>query len=39
MQSEQLKDEELEQNKLNGFSTETFYNLYTQKKTWGKEIL
>lgn len=38
MQSQQLKTEELEQNKLNGLSTKTFYNLYTEKKIWGKEV-
>lgn len=31
MQSQQLKTEELEQKKLNGLSTKTFYNLYTEK--------
>lgn len=37
MQSQQLKTEELEQNKLNGLSTKIFYDLYTEKKYEGKK--
>lgn len=39
MQLQQLKAEELEQNKLNGVSTNTFHCLYTKRRVEGKKFL